>query len=90
MDAQGYWLFSPSYDLTFSPNIYGFQTTSVAGNNKNITLEDFQRLGSHFNIENSTKIWNDVNSVVQEWKHYGKKGGVSEVSKKRVFEAIKK
>jgi serine/threonine-protein kinase HipA len=90
MDAQGNWLFSPAYDLTFSPNIYGFQTTSVAGNNKNIKLEDFQRLASHFNIENSTKIWNDVNSVVQEWKHYGKQGGVSEVSTQRIFETIKK
>jgi serine/threonine-protein kinase HipA len=90
MDAQGNWRFSPAYDLTFSPNIYAFQTTSVGGKNKNISLEDFQRLAKHFNIENSSQIWKDVNSVVQEWKHYAKQAGVSEVSIKRVFEALKK
>lgn len=86
MDKFGNWRFSPAYDLTFSPNMYGFQTTSVAGNNKNITLEDFQNLASHFNIENISGIWKEVNSVIQEWRHYAKMAGVGEVSIQRILE----
>lgn len=89
MDKDGNWRFSPAYDLTFSPNIYGFQTTSVAGNNKNITLEDFQNLASHFNIENTSGIWNEVNSVIEEWGHYAKMAGVSGVTTSRIIEQLK-
>lgn len=90
MDKDGNWRFSPAYDLTFSPNIYGFQTTSVAGNNKHLTLEDFRNVASHFNVENISGIWNEVNSVIQEWGYYAQQAGVSDVTTSRIFEHLKK
>lgn len=89
MDHNGYWRFSPAYDLTFSPNVYGFQTTSIASKNKDITLDNFESLGNHFNFSETSKIWNEVRSVVSEWKHYSKMAGVTEVSRKRISEYLK-
>ncbi|MGM0479927.1 MAG: type II toxin-antitoxin system HipA family toxin [Bacteroidota bacterium] len=84
MDKEGKWNFSPAYDLTFSPNLYGFQTMSVASNNKNISLADFQQLGNHFNFSTTSKIWKEVRAVIAEWDSYAKKAGVSEASRKRI------
>lgn len=89
MNHHGKWEFSPAYDLTFSPNIYGFQTTSVASNNKDISFTDFERLGNHFNLTNTLKIWNQVRVVIAEWQHYAKLAGVTEVSKKRISNYLK-
>jgi serine/threonine-protein kinase HipA len=63
MDEKGVWSFAPAYDLTFSPTLYGFQTTSVAANNKNIGLSDFDRLGNHFQFKDTAKIWKQVKAV---------------------------
>lgn len=89
MDHNGYWRFSPAYDLTFSPNVYGFQTTSIASKNKDITLDNFESLGNHFNFSETSKIWNEVRSVVSEWKHYSGIAGVTEISRKRISEYLK-
>lgn len=89
MDKSGKWVFSPAYDLTFSPNVYGFQTTSVAGKNKTITKQDFERLGGHFGISNTSKLWSETVEVVSEWKHYAKTTDLTSSSTKRIWEHIK-
>lgn len=60
MHADGAWKFAPAYDLTFSPNVYGFQTTSVASNYKNISLDNFKELGQHFQLSRTHQIWKHV------------------------------
>lgn len=57
IDKDGNWFFSPAYDLTYAPNAYGFQTTSVAGKNKAITQEDFESLGHYFGFSTTSKLW---------------------------------
>lgn len=89
MNDKGHWKFSPAYDLTFSPNVYGFQTTSVASKNKDIMLNDFEKLGKHFNFSKTPKIWGEVCSVIAEWQHYAEISGVTEVSRKRISEYLK-
>lgn len=88
MNANGEWEFSPAYDLTFSPNSYGFQTTSVASKNKNISYTDFESLSNHFDLQNTLKIWNQVRDVIQEWNYYAKRAGVTEISQKRIANHI--
>ena len=89
MHADGTWKFAPAYDLTFSPNVYGFQTTSVASNNKNISLDNFNELGHHFQLSSTNQIWKQVQEVIQEWKHYARITGVSAISTKRIATHLK-
>ncbi len=89
MDRSGHWRFSPAYDLTYSPNVYGIQTTGVAGNNKNISFKDFESLGRHFNIENVQKIWMQINEVTREWDSYAKRAGVSDPSRNMITNSLK-
>ena len=89
MHADGTWKFAPAYDLTFSPNVYGFQTTSVASNNKNISLDHFNELGHHFQLKGTNQIWKQVQEVIQEWKHYARIAGVSAISTKRIATHLK-
>jgi serine/threonine-protein kinase HipA len=89
MDKNGKWKFSPAYDLTFSPNMYGFQTTSVAGKNKLITKESFLELARHFDVSVFSNIWNNVHQVVSEWNIYAERANVNQLSKKRIWDLIK-
>ena len=47
MNNKGQWQFSPAYELTYSPNVYGFQSTAVSGQNKDINASHFLQLASH-------------------------------------------
>lgn len=89
MDHAGNWEFSPAYDLTFSPHLYGFQNTSVASNHKKITLKDFEKLAQHFSFKGTLNIWNQIKSVISEWEHYAKLTGVSFSSIKRIQSHLK-
>lgn len=84
MNEKGVWEFAPAFDLTFSPNVYGFQTTSVAGKNKGISKCDFEELAGHFGIPDLGLMWNQVREVVAEWKHYAQLAGVSHQTKIRI------
>jgi len=44
MDAQGRWLLAPFYDFTYSEGPNGWQTLSVAGEGRNPTQSDLDRL----------------------------------------------
>ena len=89
MDDKGSWEFAPAYDLTFSPHVYGFQTTSVATNHQNITLKDFEKLAQHFSFSSTLKIWNEIKSVVSQWGHYAKLAGVTDSSIQRIQSHLK-
>lgn len=84
MNSKGQWQFSPAYDLTYSPNAYGFQTTAVSGQNKDISASHFLQLASHFSIEEPSKVISQVKEVVAEWKHFAELVKVSGDSKKRI------
>lgn len=90
MNKEGVWKFSPAYDLTFSPNVYNFQSTTVAGKNQSITQEHFAELANHFGIDHLSQIWEEITQVVSEWRHYAKIAQVSEVSTQRIWNVIKK
>lgn len=89
MDNKGFWEFSPAYDLTFSPHVYGFQTTSVASIQQNITLKDFEKLAQHFSFRNTLNIWNEIKSIVCEWERYAKLAGVTDSSIQRIKSHLK-
>jgi len=51
MDKNGEWKFAPAYDLTFSNSSFGFQSTSVAGESKNPSLQHLRELAQHFGVK---------------------------------------
>lgn len=44
-EKKDIWHLSPAYDLTYSSTYYGEQTTSVNGNGRNPSKEDFLEVG---------------------------------------------
>ncbi|MCQ2742271.1 MAG: type II toxin-antitoxin system HipA family toxin [Bacilli bacterium] len=62
------WSLAPAYDLTYSPTVYGEQSTTVDGKGKDIAVEDLAALGSFF-LGNKKECYNmalKVQKAVEE------------------------
>ena len=72
MDKTGKWRLSPAYDLTFSYNENFNRETphflSINGKNKNFNLRDILLIANEYSIKNPTKIINEVNQSLLQWK----------------------
>ncbi len=60
MNKNGEWDFAPAYDITFSTSSHGYQSTSVDGESKNITIQHFLNLATHFGVVNINNIIEQV------------------------------
>jgi serine/threonine-protein kinase HipA len=88
MDANGIWKVAPAYDLTFSNSGHGMHSTTVARESKNPTKKHLMELGNYFKIKNASKIIDEVQAVVFNWKMYADQCGVSTESKNRIEKII--
>ena len=81
MDKTGKWSLSPAYDVCHSyrpgsPWVSG-QSLSVNGKRENINSDDFLMVARQMNIKKAEVIVRQINSEVQNWKHFAKETGVS-------------
>lgn len=88
MDANGTWKVAPAYDLTFSSSGHGMHSTSVARESKNPTKKHLMELGNYFKIKNASKIIDEVQAVVFNWKMFADQCEVSTESKNRIEKII--
>ena len=88
MDANGTWKVSPAYDLTFSSSGHGMHSTTVAREGKNPTKKHLIELGNYYKMKNASKIIDEVQAVVLNWKMYADLCRVSEESKNRIEKVI--
>ena len=88
MDANGIWKVAPAYDLTFSSSGHGMHSTTVARESKNPTKKHLMELGNYFKIKNASKIIDEVQAVVFNWKMYADQCEVSTESKNRIEKII--
>jgi serine/threonine-protein kinase HipA len=88
MDANGSWKVAPAYDLTFSSSGHGMHSTTVAREGKNPTKKHLMELGEYFKIKNASKIIDEVQAVVFNWKTYADQCEVSPESKNRIEKII--
>lgn len=88
MDANGIWKVAPAYDLTFSNSGHGMHNTTVARESKNPSKKNLMELGDYFKIKNASKIIDDVQDVVFNWKMYADQCEVSSDSKNRIEKII--
>ena len=88
MDANGIWKVAPAYDLTFSSSGHGMHSTSVARESKNPTKKHLMELGNYFKIKNASKIIDEVQAVIFNWKMYADQCEVSTESKNRIGKII--
>jgi len=77
MYQNGKWKLAPAYDLIFAYNPDNFwlknHNISVNGKSNYITREDILVVGEKFGIKKCENIFDNVNEVVQNFKHYADK-----------------
>ncbi|MBU0499360.1 MAG: HipA domain-containing protein, partial [Gammaproteobacteria bacterium] len=79
LDDTGQWRPAPFYDLTFSPNPHGEQSTAFAGYGKNPPLKAMQQLARQANFSSwkqAQAVIGQVVAAVQEWDAVAKALGV--------------
>ncbi len=80
MDPTGNWRFAPAYDLTFSSSSQGMHSTTVARNGVNPGKKELMSLAEHFSIRKGEQIIEEVREVIQEWRGYAEREGVTKNS----------
>jgi serine/threonine-protein kinase HipA len=90
MDENGKWKVAPAYDLTFSSSGHGMHSTMVSGESANPTKKHLIELANYFKIKNASKIIDQVQTVIYNWKDYAKQCKVSNDSKNRIQKVIGK
>ncbi|MCF8429171.1 MAG: type II toxin-antitoxin system HipA family toxin [Bacteroidia bacterium] len=90
MEANGNWKVAPAYDLTFSSSGHGMHSTMVSGESANPTKKNLIELANYFKIKNASKIIDQVQTVIYNWKDYAKQCKVSNDSKNRIQKVIGK
>jgi serine/threonine-protein kinase HipA len=88
MDASGQWRLAPAYDLTFSYSGHGMHSTMVAGESAKPTRDHLMKLAAHFNVKNTTAIFDEVQTVVNNWKKYAVLCGVRHDSMNSIQKVI--
>ena len=84
MKENGDWHISPAYDLCFTYDLTGMgfanrHELSVCGKDKDVTTEDLLMFGKANDIRAAESIIKEVSDVLQNFREYAVKNGVSEV-----------
>jgi serine/threonine-protein kinase HipA len=90
MDAQGNWIVSPAYDLTFSSGPAGEHSTIIMGEGKNPTKEHLLKLADTCNIKQAKalEIIHQVLAATGKWNLFASEVGVSKLQTKNIGEAL--
>ena len=86
MDKDGQWKVSPAYDLTFSSGPYGEQSTLVAGEGRNPTIEHLIKLGLFGSLKKDRihEIIDQTRESLSKWTNLAKANGVDAMSIKAI------
>lgn len=84
MNKEKEWKFAPAYDLTFSPSVYNFHSTSIAGVSSNVNSVHLLKLADYFEIGAPEQIIRAVKKVVAAWPDYASNAKVSKLSANRI------
>ena len=80
MKRGEHWTLAPAYDICYAYDPKSIWVSkhalSVNGKRKNQTEDDFLTVAKSMNIKKAKQIIKDINSVVQNWKHYANAVGV--------------
>ncbi len=84
MKENGDWHISPAYDLCFTYDLTGMgfanrHELSICGKDKDITKDNLLNFGKENDIRAAESIIKEVSDVLQNFKEYAAKNGVSEV-----------
>ena len=90
MNENGKWKVSPAYDLTFSSSGHGMHSTMINGESANPTKQHLMELANYFKIKNASRIIDEVQTVIYNWKDYAKQCKVTTDSKNRIQKVIGK
>ena len=81
MEKDGIWKLSPAFDVchSFKPGSpwVSQQSLSVNGKRRNINRADFLSVARQMNIKKAADIIDQINAIIQNWKKYAEKTGVS-------------
>jgi len=91
MDAQGNWIVSPAYDLTFSSGPAGEHSTMIMGEGKNPTKKHLLKLAGTVGIKQDKvlEIIDQVFAAIKKWDDFATEVGVSKLQTKNIGEALR-
>ena len=90
MNEKGEWQFVPAYDLTFSYTGDGFNSTMIAGENKNPGRKELMKLATHFGLKNGGLIIEEVQEAINHWGAISGEYGITGETRNTVQTAIDK
>jgi len=76
MDENGIWKPSPAYDLTFSDGPGGEHTMLLAKEGRNPSIDHLKALAEVCDVENGSKIIDQVHEAVGRFKVFAEKAEV--------------
>ncbi len=90
MDAQGQWIVSPAYDLTFSSGPAGEHSTMIMCEGKIPTKKHLLKLATTCNIkqDKALDIIHQVLAATEKWNSFADDVGVSKMQTKNICEAL--
>ena len=80
MNSNGEWSLAPVYDLTFSRGPAGEHSMTVSGEGKNPSKKHIMLLAERFNVYEAEIIYEEIKSVILDWKKFAKKSKLSKSS----------
>jgi len=89
MDAKGVWSLAPAYDLTFSSSSQGYHSTACAKNYVDPGRQELLELADLFSIKKAKVIIDEIKSIIDGWRKYAERSGVSETSIKTIETSLK-
>lgn len=91
MNAQGSWILSPAYDLTFSSGPNGEQSTMVLGEGKKPNIEHLIKLGEKAKINKKlvSEIIKQTQEALSQWESLAGEYGVSKLKIQEINRSLK-
>jgi serine/threonine-protein kinase HipA len=92
MDKKGEWKLAPAFDVchTYRPGSewVSMQSLTVNGKRQKINRDDFLAVAKSMNIKKAAAIIEQVNDVIQNWKHYAAEVMVDEKLAKAISKTL--
>jgi len=88
LDNDFQWKLSPAYDLTFSYGPNGEHSTTIMGEGRSPSVKQLRELGKKHSLKKAEKLIEQVRCVVEKWRGYAEKTGVTEQSMNDVLAGL--
>jgi serine/threonine-protein kinase HipA len=79
MNADGRWILSPAYDLTFSSGPGGEHSVDIAGEGRNPDMKHLLTVSKQASIsdQDARDVIDQVRTAIEGWQHFAEKAGLS-------------